>query len=184
VGAEENASVILMGYSQGGMHAMNLANSGSLPEKYSVELVVTAGSPVEREEAPAETSFLHLAHTWDFVPHADLLPQEDRRNQVSVILDHHARLSEGEDVGLGPAHKINSYREGARAVDMSSHPSLAPITAVLGTAVAGSTARRHIFQVTRPPLIGPQPAPAGTPVNERKGRDGLAPGAGDRSRDK
>lgn len=184
VGAKADADVVLVGYSQGGMHAMNLANSGSLPERYSVELVVTAGSPVEREEAPEGTSFLHLAHAWDAVPHADLLPHEDRPNQVSVVFDHHTGLDEGEEFGLGPAHKIDSYREGARAVDMSTHPSIAPITAALGTAVAGSAARRHVFQVTRPPLIGPQPAPSAAPPSERKGREVLAPRTGDRSRDK
>jgi pimeloyl-ACP methyl ester carboxylesterase len=184
VGADEGANVILVGYSQGGMHAMNLANSGPLPEKYSIEHVVTAGSPVEREETPEDTTFLHLAHTWDVVPHADLLPHEDRPNQVSVVLDHHAQLRQGEDFGLGPAHKINSYREGAQAVDISSHPSIAPITAALGAAVAGSTARRHVFQVTRPPLIGPQPAPTNATPSERKAKEGLAPGSGDRSSDK
>lgn len=172
VGAEEGAAVSLVGYSQGGMHAMNLANSGPLPEKYSIEHVVTAGSPVEREETPENTTFLHLVHTWDVVPHADLLPHEDKPNQVSVVLDHHARLREGEDFGFGPAHKIDSYREGAQAVDLSSHPSIAPITAALGAAVAGSTAKRHVFQVTRPPLISPQPAPANAAPNDRKVKKG------------
>ena len=184
VGAEESASVILVGYSQGGMHAMNLANSGPLPEKYSIEHVVTAGSPVEREEAPERTTFLHLAHTWDAVPHADLVARDDRPNQVSVVLDHHAKLAKGEDFGFGPAHKIDSYRQGAQAVDMSSHPSIAPITAALSAAVAGSTAKRHVFQITRPPLIGPQPAPTSTPFNARRGKGELPPGSGDRSRDK
>ncbi|GAB3552376.1 hypothetical protein GCM10027404_22790 [Arthrobacter tumbae] len=180
VDAAKGADVVLVGYSQGGMHAMNLANSGPVAEKYSIAHVVTAGSPVELEEAPEGTTFLHLAHTWDIVPHVDLVPREDQPNQVSVVLDHQAKLREGEDFGFGPAHKIDSYREGARAVDLSSHPSIAPITAALGAAVAGSTAKRHVFQVTRPPLLGPQPAPR----NEPKLTPGLSSGSGDRSRDK
>lgn len=180
VGAEKGATVVLAGYSQGGMHAMNLANSGPLPEKYEVDLVVTAGSPVEREAATEGTRFLHLSHTLDAVPHADLLPHEDRPNQVSVVLDHKVGLREGEDFGLGPAHKINSYREGAQAVDLSTHPSIAPITAALGTAVAGSTATRHMFQVTRPPLIGPQAVRAGDSMGPRDMKERSAPGSSDR----
>lgn len=182
VGAEPGANVTLVGYSQGGMHAVNLANSGPLSEKYSVDLVVTAGSPIAEEDTPERTTFLHLAHEEDGVPTWNFVPVTDRPNQVSVILDHPVELADGEDYGLGPAHEINSYRQGAQAVDMSSHPSIAPITAALGAAVAGSTARRHVFQVSRTPLIGPQPAPTNAAPIDRK--EGLAPGSGDRPRDK
>ncbi|KRF08926.1 hypothetical protein ASH00_04400 [Arthrobacter sp. Soil782] len=182
VDAEEGATVVLVGYSQGGMHAMNLANSGPVSEKYSIAQVVTAGSPVELEETPDETTFLHLAHTWDIVPHVDLLPREDQPNQVSVVLDHHAKLAEGEEFGLGPAHKIDSYREGAQAVDLSTHPSIAPVTAALGAAVTGASAKRHVFQITRPSLLGTQPAPPNAPRSERKLGPVLTPGSGDRTR--
>lgn len=184
VGAQAGANVVLVGYSQGGMHAVNLANSGRVQETYSVDLVVTAGSPITEEDAPQSTTFLHLAHEDDHIPTWNFAPVADRPNQVSVMLDHPVHLAPGEGYGLGPAHKINSYREGAQAVDLSSHPSIAPITAALSTAVAGPTAKRHVFQITRAPLLGPQPGPVGTSFSEQQARVGSAPGAGDRSRDK
>lgn len=184
VGAEPAADVMLVGYSQGGMHAVNLANSGKVSENYSVNLVVTAGSPITEEEVPEETTFLHLAHQDDWVPDLNFAPAEDRPNQVSVVLDHNTGLPEWADSALGPPHDIDSYRAGAQAVDLSSHPSIAPITAALGAAVAGSTAKRHVFQVTRPPLLGPQPAPSNASRSERKLNSGLSPGSGNRSRDK
>lgn len=184
VGAEAGANVVLVGYSQGGMHAVNLANSGRVHETYSVDLVVTAGSPITEEDVPQSTTFLHLAHEDDRVPKWNFAPITDRPNQVSVILDHPVELAPGEGYDLGPAHKIYSYREGAQAVDLSSHPSIAPITAALSTAVAGPAAKRHVFQITRAPFTGPQPTPAGTPFSDQQAKAGLASGAGDRSRDK
>lgn len=184
VGAEPGANVVLVGYSQGGMHAVNLANSGRVQEAYSVDLVVTAGSPITEEDVPQSTTFLHLAHEDDRIPKLNFAPVTDRPNQVSVVLDHPVESAPGEDHDLDPAHNIHSYREGAQAVDLSSHPSISPITAALSTAVAGSAAKRHVFQITRAPLTGPQSTPAGTPFSKQAAKAGLAPGAGDRSRDK
>lgn len=158
VGATPGADVILVGYSQGGMHAMNLANDGRLAEKYSVGSVITAGSPVGGEPAPSRTAFLHLEHQDDAVPMADSPHAPDRPNQVSVILDHSTEPFRNS--GGWPAHNLQGYREGARAVDTSDHPSLAPFAAALGTAIAAPYARRHTFQVTRPPLVSPQVPPA------------------------
>ncbi|NJC24068.1 pimeloyl-ACP methyl ester carboxylesterase [Arthrobacter pigmenti] len=157
-GAPEGANVVLVGYSQGGMHAMNLANSGPVQEKYSVSTVITAGSPTDDEAAPESTNYLHLKHELDAVPWADMQPKADARNQVTVVQDNPVFLLPGEDFGLGPAHKLRSYEAGARAVDDSAHPSIAPITAALGAAVVGSTAKRHVFSVTRPSLF-PAPTP-------------------------
>lgn len=154
VGAEQGADVILLGYSQGGMHAMNMANSGPLREKYSVEMVVTAGSPVSLEATAEETLYLHLAHEEDAIPNLDPRPAQDHANQVSVVLDHNVEPPVGEQPLLGASHRLGSYQEGARAVDASDHPSLVPITSALGSAVAGASAKRHVFEVTRPPLIG------------------------------
>ncbi|WP_299168707.1 hypothetical protein [uncultured Arthrobacter sp.] len=184
VGAENDADVMLVGYSQGGMHAVNLANSGKVSENYSVNLVLTAGSPITEEKAPEGTTFLHLAHKDDRVPTWNFAPPADRPNQVSVVLDHNTGRPEWEDSGFGPPHNIDSYRHGAQAVDESSHPSIAPITAALGAAVTGATARRHVFQITRPPLINPQLLPAAPAHQHRQVKEGSAPGAGDRARDK
>lgn len=172
VGAEAGADVVIVGYSQGGMHAVNLANSGRVGEHYSVELVLTAGSPIAEEDAPAGTTFLHLAHEEDAVPALNLVPAPDRHNQVSVVLDHELDPTES-------AHGIDSYRQGAQAVDLSSHPSIAPATAALGAAVAGGPAKRHVFQLTRPPLIAGQPTGRKEPPGARTGREVSAPRAGD-----
>lgn len=161
-GAPAGANVVLVGYSQGGMHAMNLANGGAVHDNYTVSSVITAGSPTDDEAAPEGTTYLHLKHELDAVPLADMLPAKDARNQVSVYLDGPVHLEPGEEAGLGPAHKLRFYQEGARAVDASAHPSVVPVTAALGTALAGGVAKRHVFSVTRPPVLPAPPAPART----------------------
>lgn len=52
-----NAKVMLVGYSQGGMDAQNIAESG----RYDVSTVVTFGSPIV---APASTEYESI-HFWD-----------------------------------------------------------------------------------------------------------------------
>jgi hypothetical protein len=163
-GAEQGASVVTVGYSQGGIHAMNLAADERFRAEYNVKYVLTAGSPVGNIHPDAGTSTLHLEHRQDWVPGSDGAATPDARNRVTVTLTNDASTPDGEDAGLGPGHRLSNYTEGARLVAASEDPSLVASTAVLGGVLgAGGTATATRFALTRSKPPEPQPAPVPRP---------------------
>ncbi|TDK25278.1 hypothetical protein E2F48_08330 [Arthrobacter crusticola] len=162
-GARPGDAVLLAGYSQGGMHAMNLAAGGTVGGTYDVRLVLTAGSPTGWE--PTGTAeYLHLEHAADTVPALDGGPAPDEPNRVSVRVDFPVSTAPtgpgAEGKGLGGAHKLATYAQAAVLVDASALPSLAPAAAVL--AATGGGARRHLYRAARLPAERPAAAPGGT----------------------
>ncbi|MDR7160460.1 hypothetical protein [Arthrobacter sp. BE255] len=166
-GAERGAPVVAVGYSQGGIHAMNLAADELFLKEYDVKYVLTAGSPVGGIPPAAGVSTLHLEHRQDWVPGGDATPGPDTRDRVTVTLNQPVRTPTGEDGGLGPGHNLTNYQDGARLVAASDDPSLVASTAVLGGVLgAGGTASATRFALTRSKPPEPQPArgPVPTPM--------------------
>jgi hypothetical protein len=149
-GAEQGALIATVGYSQGGIHAMNMAADEQFRSEYNVRYVLTAGSPVGSIEPDPGISTLHLEHKQDWVPGSDGAVSPDARNRVTVTLTNDVRTPDGEDPGLGPGHQLSNYQEGARQVAVSDDPSLVASTAVLsGVLGAGGTAKATRFALTR-----------------------------------
>jgi len=160
-GAEKGAPVVAVGYSQGGIHAMNLAADELFRKEYDMKYVLTAGSPVGGIVVDADVQTLHLEHRQDWVPGTDGTPNPDTRNRVTVMRIDQVDTPEGEEFGLGPGHQITHYQEGARHVAASGDPSLVASTAVLaGVLGAGGTATATRFALSR---TRPQPASAPGP---------------------
>jgi hypothetical protein len=152
-GAEHGAPVVAVGYSQGGIHAMNIAADPRFLRDYDLKYVLTAGSPVAGINPAAGVQSLHLEHRADWVPGTDGAPNPDSKERVTVGLTQAPRALEGEG-SLGPGHTLTSYQDGARLVSASSDPSLVASTAALGAALgAGGTATATRFSLsrTRPP---------------------------------
>ncbi|HKS00543.1 MAG TPA: PE-PPE domain-containing protein [Arthrobacter sp.] len=160
-GAEAGDQVVAVGYSQGGIHAMNLSQDKAFLAEYDLKYVLTAGSPVGAITPEPGVSSLHLEHRQDWVPGSEGLPNPDTRDRVTVTLNGLVRTPSGEDAGLGPGHRLTNYEAGARAVSASADPSLAASTAALaGVVGAGGAARVSRFQLVRTPgLPAPQPSP-------------------------
>lgn len=155
-GAEPGSPVVAAGYSQGGIHAMNLAADQQFRSEYDMKYVVTAGSPVGRITPPPDVNTLHLEHRTDWVPGSDGSPNADTANQVTVTMTNDLHVQVGEDVGLGPGHSFEGYQEAARLVAGSSDPSLVHSTAVLaGVLGAGGTATATRYSLSR--TRGPTP---------------------------
>jgi hypothetical protein len=153
-GAERGAAVVAVGYSQGGIHAMNLASDPRVLEQYDVKYVLTAGSPVAGTRPGAGVSSLHLEHEADWVPGSDGLANPETRNRVTVSMA--SPVSAQEDKGLGPGHSFEGYQDAARLVADSSDPSLIQSTAVLtGVLGVGGTATATRFSLSR--AKGPMP---------------------------
>lgn len=160
-GAEEGASVVAVGYSQGGIHAMNIAADPLFRKEYDMKYVLTAGSPVGNIDPGGDITALHLEHRQDAVPGADGTANPDTRSRVTVTLLNQVRTPEGEEHGLGPGHNLANYEEAARLVTVSDDPTLVHSTAILsGVLGAGGTATVTRFALTR---TRPEPASAPGP---------------------
>ncbi|MCQ6270297.1 hypothetical protein M8J71_07335 [Pseudarthrobacter sp. R1] len=148
-GAERGAPVVAVGYSQGGIHAMNLAADPRFLRDYDLRYVLTAGSPVAGINAMPGVQSLHLEHRADWVPGSDGAPNPDTRDRVTVSLSNTPRAAEGEG-GIGIGHKLSTYQDAARLVSASNDPSLAGSTAALGAVLgAGGAATATRFSLAR-----------------------------------
>lgn len=187
-GAEAGDAVILSGYSQGGGHAAHVAVNLTEESDYEVVFLLTAGSPTGGTDLPPGLAALHLEHVQDWVPGIDGKQNPDTRDRVTMTLTDPVAIPEGEDAGLGPAHRLDNYREGAARADASDDASLKAALGSLGTAIAaGSIATRHLYRFTREKLPrrpvrvvppGPTPSPSPGPVPP----PGTAPPPGTRGR--
>ncbi|MCU1437333.1 MAG: hypothetical protein JWP66_420, partial [Naasia sp.] len=118
-GVGENDPVLLVGYSQGGLLAERLADSG----QYATAGVVTFGSPgpgVDAQSVPV----IALAHTDDLVPALGGVERLDP--SVDHVLVERSAL-DGMPVPEGrelPAHDLNAYRYTAQLADGSGESRL------------------------------------------------------------
>ena len=157
-GAAAGETVVAVGHSQGGIHAMNLSKDKAFLAEYDLKFVVTAGSPVGGITPEAGIGSLHLEHEQDWVPGAEGKANPDTKDRVTVTMTSPVILEPGEDQGIGPAHKLSRYEEGAKLVQLSSDPSLAASTATLGGILGvGGVVKATRFKLTRET----RPAPRG-----------------------
>jgi hypothetical protein len=157
-GAAAGEAVVAVGHSQGGIHAMNLSKDKAFLAEYDLKFVVTAGSPVGGITPQAGIGSLHLEHEQDWVPGAEGKANPDTKDRVTVTMTNPVSVEPGEDPGIGPAHKLSRYEEGAKLVQLSSDPSLAASTATLGGILgAGGVAKVSRFKLNR----DAPPAPPG-----------------------
>ena len=177
-GAEAGDQVAAVGYSQGGIHAMNLGRDKAFLADYELKFVLTAGSPVGGIEPGAGTSSLHLEHEQDWVPGADGTPNPDLLDRVTVTLTTPIPAHEWLEPGMGPGHSMERYADGARDVAASQDPSLQASTAALAAVVGtGGTATVTRFSLRRdamapqrgtPLAPGPRRSPGGKPADHAR----------------
>ncbi|MFF5792204.1 hypothetical protein ACFY5D_09165 [Paeniglutamicibacter sp. NPDC012692] len=139
-GAKPGDTVVLGGYSQGGIHAANLAGDTRLSDTFDMSYVLTVGSPVALAALPKATKALHLEDRRDMVPGTDGSRNPAGRNRVTVYFDGPDPSEELPNTGFGPAHKLANYREHARELKGAADPGIAESTGQLATLLAGSGA--------------------------------------------
>jgi len=168
-GAEAGDQLVAVGYSQGGIHAMNLSKDRAVLAEYDLKFVLTAGSPVGGISPEPGIRSLHLEHEQDWVPGADGLANPDTRNRVTVTLTNPLAVPPLQDFGLGPGHRLENYADGAALVSTSRDTTLkdstAALAAVVGTGGAATVTRFSLRREARPAPQGTPaaPAPRGTP---------------------
>ena len=155
-GAEAGEQLAVVGYSQGGIHAMNLSRDKAFLAEFDLRFVLTAGSPVGGITPEPGIGSLHLEHRQDWVPGADGLANADTRDRVTVTLSNDLVMPPPQDFGLGPGHQLENYAAGAEAVSRSRDPSLQASTAALAAVVGvGGTATVSRFSLRREALPAP-----------------------------
>ena len=171
-GAKPGDKVVLSGYSQGGIHAANLAGDARFAEAFDVSYVLTAGSPVALAALPKTTRVLHLEDRRDMVTGTDGAPNPAGRNRVTVYFDGPPPPEELSNSGFGQAHKLANYRENIRELEDAADPGVAESTGQLAALLAGSgtlTVRSYQLRRLVPPGSGTarKPAGRGRPLKEQ-----------------
>jgi hypothetical protein len=116
--AEDN--VILVGHSQGGLVAAQLAASG----EYRVSDVVTVGAPLHQVELPSEVNLVAVEHNEDVIPSlSGVAATAATATHMTVTRSLYATSTapRGE---LLPAHNLSRYVETAAVMDRSGDPKL------------------------------------------------------------
>ena len=115
-GIPSDAPVMLVGHSQGGMTAANLAADPEFRGHFNVTNVMTYGSPIDSARIPSDVQTLALQHPFDVVPRLDLgnskpggpglVPWESSNGATVVTLPSPAGSGMGDVTGN---HDYNAY---------------------------------------------------------------------------
>jgi|GEM_PF-1860757 len=110
-GVPAGATIMPMGYSQGGMHAMNLALSKKVTGKYEVSDVLTVAAPTgHRGTDDMTTNFVHVEHQHDKVTALTGAMNESRLNRTTIEVQGYP--DEEPDAGVfGPEHNYGLIDE-------------------------------------------------------------------------
>jgi hypothetical protein len=128
------------------MTAAHLAADPEFQATYDVQHVVTAGAPTAQvPHIPGSTQVVSLENTGDVVPLLDGEENPDQPNRTTVRFD-------GRTGSIGQNHSLDVYREGASAVDESTHASLTESLAQMredGFLGNEEGSRTETFRITR-----------------------------------
>lgn len=119
-GVKAGERVMLAGYSQGGLIAVQLACDPAFRDEFSVTAVLSAGSPVAGFDVPSDVQVLSLEHEQDLIPTLDDGRNADRSNWTTVRRD----LGEGVVVDAFSGHRLDYYLQTAGAVDATTDDSV------------------------------------------------------------
>lgn len=144
-GVRPGDDVMLVGHSEGGMIAANIARDAYRSGEFHVTHVITAGAPLGAiaADVPREVRVLALENRNDCVPATDGVRNPDRVNVTTVTVDH-----QHHDIVAN--HELrDSYLAGAADVDGSDNASIREVLDSAHPFFDGSWGTTHVFQITR-----------------------------------
>ncbi|MET4060850.1 pimeloyl-ACP methyl ester carboxylesterase [Arthrobacter sp. UYP6] len=154
-GASAGDEVILVGYSQGGIHAVNTGARLAEDGRFSVEMVVTAGAPAGDRNIPDGVRVLNFEHERDWVPGLDGSSNPDTPDRVTV--SGTSSVDGWSDGGLGRGHDLDMYLDLADQADRSEDPSLKDSLGYLSEIILpGTITTRSLFRFSRKSSSKPQ----------------------------
>lgn len=139
-GVPPGSAVSLVGFSQGGVHAVNVATDQRFSKKYRVGMIVTAGSPVAQQAAklPSHTKTLHFEHRDDPVPGFDGKANPHSINRITVELTGYG--PQHQDGALfGKGHNFANYLDRVGKLEAANPAGLAEHRAALAAALGDHT---------------------------------------------
>ncbi len=146
-GVSRAEPVMLVGYSQGGLTAAQLAADPRFRAEFTPRAVLAAGSPIAHAEVPDDVTVLALEHDGDYVHGLDGAENPDGASWTTV-----------EAPSGGSAHSAPAYAATADLVDASDHRSLAawrqdaaPFLADSSVPGGGATVTSTTWVLTRGP---------------------------------
>ena len=143
-GVDGSTEVMLVGYSQGGIVAMSLADDPEFHAKYNVTTVVTVGSPVSDYRVPDSVEVLSIEHDHDLVPQLDGRKNPDQHNWTTVTTSPH--LGQGQQAQ--DAHSGDVYADAILGIE--DDPDVQDFKGKRGEFFAGTVTESHQYEGTRP----------------------------------
>jgi hypothetical protein len=141
-GVSAQDEILLVGHSQGGMVATQLAAQLSGSGRFTVRNVVTVGSPIARIDLPPDVQVLALENRADLVPQLDGNRNTDSPNVVTVTVETGAS-------GLD-AHSIDGgYRPAAADLERSTDPSVQQALESLSSFLDADRVTTQTFTISR-----------------------------------
>lgn len=96
LGVSADTPVELVGHSQAGIVASNLAADSGFTKRFNVQTVITAGSPVANAPIPEKIKTLNLENIYDHVPKLDGAINLPSPNHITVYKDYKKGLNPEE----------------------------------------------------------------------------------------
>jgi hypothetical protein len=144
-GAHPDSPVMLVGHSQGGIVAAQVAVDLARSKEFNVTHVVTAASPVARFDIPESVKVLSLENEHDLVPRLDGAGNPDRPNRVTVSFAQ-------QNGGIVANHSMHDvYLPVAPLVDRSTDPSVAAYRESAAAFFDGTAVESKVYEITRTP---------------------------------
>ncbi len=173
-GAKDGDRVVVTGYSQGGIHAVNIVNDEHLNTMFSFPYLSTFGSPTGRTPVPKDTHALQLEDGKDMVPGTDGSPNAEERNRLTVVFDSPDGTVELGNDGFGESHKLENYESHAKELHGSGDPGVVESLGLLGNLFGRSRQGRvRSFQLGRRPR--PKAKLPNKNESKREGLERIAP---------
>ncbi|MBE7162915.1 MAG: alpha/beta hydrolase, partial [Williamsia herbipolensis] len=144
-GVRPTDPVMVVGHSEGGMVAVQVAQQAAASGRFDVTHVVTAGSPIGLTVGalPSRVRVLALENEHDVVPHLDGTANPDLPNVTTVEGDH-------GDGTVGGDHDIReSYVPIARDAEAASSRSIEAFLHSAGAFFRGERVETHAYQIVR-----------------------------------
>lgn len=108
--------VLIVGHSQGGMIAVALASADPKSVGFTVDGVVTMGSPTRRLRVRDDVTMLAVEHDQDMIPSLDATPRREADQRVVVK----RKLNTPKSNPLFYAHSSSTYTETLRATELKN----------------------------------------------------------------
>lgn len=144
-GVRSSDDVMLVGHSEGGMVAVNLAQTVSKSGQFHVSHVVTAGAPIGLTvgNLPASVQVLALENHNDIVPHLDGATNPDKVNVTTVTINR------GDGAVVHDHSLDRSYLPGAADVAASDDQSVRAFLAGANGFFDASQVQTNRYIITR-----------------------------------